>query len=590
MNPNIRQVIEDEESGREEFEEDIDYDALYGGLDIDISPERSESLQNDYAKVFGDVAKQGAKEFLIGAGGAYGDLLELAPKSPAIEARNRADFEALDRLNDPSSSPSFSDLYSLSDEGISLEGFKLPTSENLRSVNDAIGGPGEAETQEGRYAARIGRNYGASVATGNLNPLGAIASGVAGQTVEEREGGPLAQAAAEIVGLLVGERAGKALARKAGRAAPSALSSGKKSVQDEINNLRQLGYSDEDITLAINSAYKNRSKLTSKGSKTEKAFENFSQRSDDIINDILSSEVKGYEKGSQYVKEIAQEAYGQMLEKYGNLQLKNLDPFVESMDSVLSQAKKVIGNNSEGRKFISELSQDVLDIISNPSAEDMVYFYQRLNGMGKWVKGDKKDRLITMAKDSIKDSFKRDGVKGRELAEDFEKVNKGIQRSYRAADVRDLMDKASTQKGLDYNKLSKVFDKPENVKLFEEVLGPKQAKNIQQITKLGKEVKDFDKAWKGTNAFSKLGDVALGATGTYYFLQGDWEGLAKSMLVKGGKRAVSKLVEKSLTDPKLQNLMIRGLHAVKTSSPRSLKIIIDDLQRYVDKEGIDIEM
>lgn len=590
MNPNQMQAAEDEEAGIQEQEEDIDYDALYGGLDIDIPKEKSLELEKSYREILGDIAKQGTKEFLIGAGGAYGDLLELAPKSPGIEARHASDFEALERLNDPNSSPSLADLYSLSDEGISSEGFKLPSSENLRSASEAIGGPGQAETTQGRYVGRIAKNYGASVATGNLNPAGAILSGAAGQTVEERGGGHLAQAAAEIIGMLAGDKGGKVLARKAGMTPQATLGSSKKAIQEEINRLRALGYTDEEITLAINRAHKNASKLASKGEKTEEAFEKFSKKSDELVSDILSTEIEGYEKGSEYVHQLSRDAYGKVIEGSEKIKLKNLDKFVDSVESSVKEAKKAIGNEEEGLKFINSLVKDTFDVIDNPTAEEMILFYQRLNKIGKWVKPSTKERIIENVKNSIKDSFKSSGKEGIKLAEEFEKVNSGVQKAYRAQDLRKLVDSAHTQDGFNYNKLSKIFDKPENVKLFEQVLGPQQAKNIQQISRVGKEVKDFDKAWKASHYLSTGGNLALGATGTYYLLQGDWEGLAKTALLKGGKKALSKIVEKSLTDPKMQNLMIRGIHAVKTSSPRTMKIVQDQLQKYMEEEGIDIEM
>ena len=109
-----------------------------------------------------------------------------------------------------------------------------------------IGGPGDPETSEGKGAARFGKLYGAGLAFGQVNPIPAIAGGAAGQLAEEAGGGPLVQAAAEIVTLLATQ----------GRSAVSGASSHNKEVQAIINELRQAGYTDEQITLAINSAHK----------------------------------------------------------------------------------------------------------------------------------------------------------------------------------------------------------------------------------------------------------------------------------------------------------------------------------------------
>ncbi len=62
---------------------------------------------------------------------------------------------------------------------------------------------------------------------------------------------------------------------------------------------------------------------------------------------------------------------------------------------------------------------------------------------------------------------------------------------------------------------------------------------------------------------------------------GNWVGLAA---MKGMEAVARKLSEKALTDPKLQNIIVRGLHAVKNESPRSLTSANEALQKYLDEE------
>jgi hypothetical protein len=152
MNPNDLQAVEEEEVGVQETEADIDYDALYGGMDVDVgNVPKSKELENSYAEIFKDIGKQGAKELLIGAGGAYGDLLDLLglqPKEelPGKQARNKAEFEILEKMQQPGYKPSFSDIYMLSgDDDIAPDYSRLPSSEDLRGFNEMVGGPGEAE-------------------------------------------------------------------------------------------------------------------------------------------------------------------------------------------------------------------------------------------------------------------------------------------------------------------------------------------------------------------------------------------------------------------------------------------------------------
>ncbi len=212
--------------------------------------------------------------------------------------------------------------------------------------------------------------------------------------------------------------------------------------------------------------------------------------------------------------------------------------------------------------------------------------------MGNWLGRSQKDRLISQVKEGIKDTFRSEGKAGKELATKFEKVNAGIQKAYLAEDLHGIIQKATTQDGIDYKKLYKAFDNPQNVKLAEDVLGATQANNLRTIAKTGKEIKDFDKAWKTANNF-RLGtavDIGRATVGTYYLYQQDWEGLAKVLSTKAGTGAIKKLAEKSLTDPKFQNLMIKGLHAIKNGSPQSMKSADEGMKKYLEEEGIDINL
>lgn len=583
MNPNYEQALDDEEAGLEQEEEDIDYDAVYGGIDVDMTPpEKTEEMQKNYARIFGenalDYGKQAAKETLIGVGGTYGDLQEL------IGLGKDKSFTKLSKIERSEGNPSYADIESLSEDSIVPQNYKLPTSEQLRTISDAIGGPGEPETPAGKYGRRTGKLYGTGLAFGQVNPVSAVVAGTAGQAAEDAGADPLLQTAIEVVALLAtGGKSGKNL-----------IESSKKEIQQKISDLRKLGYTEEEITLAINSANKGgkAAKIASKGSKTEEAFENFATKSDDLISGILEEQIPGIEKGTKHIHEMAADAYGQVVQDASKLNITKLDPFFDSMHTAMKDIKKSIGHNPEAKKFVEELTAHTLDIISNPTADNMIDFYKRLNGLGKWVGRNQKDRIINNVKDSIKNTFKSEGKAGQKLAENFEKVNSGIQKAYKAEDLMGLVEKARTQEGLDFNKFNKIFDKKENIALFEEVLGTTQAKNIQLISKTGKEIKNFDKAWKNANNF-KVGtgaDIARGTLGSYYFYKGDWEGLTKVIASKGATTIIKKLAEQSLTNPRFQNLLIKGLHAIKTESPKLMRAADEGMRRYLEDEGIDIDL
>lgn len=586
MNPNFQQADLEEEEGIEEVEEqDIDYDSIYGGLDVDINFEKSDSLKKDYSKVFGDVVKQGLKETLIGAGGAYGDLLELAGlqggKISGQEDRNIQEYDVLTKLQDPTYEITPQDISDLeSDEG--PPSFYLPSSKDLRGINDTIGGPGEPETDPGKYAARSGKLYGAGLAFGQTNPIPAISAGVVGQGIEDLGGGPLLQGAGEILTIL-------ATQGKSG----AALSSSKKQIQDKIDNLRKLGYTEQDITLAINSAHKNsnRARIASKGQKVEDAFEDFSKHSDDIVGDILTKEIPGIEQGIKNVHQMASDVYGQVAQEAASLTITNSKPFLDASKKVIDHLQNTLGKNPEAKEFIKRISEAAMDATQFPSADKFMNFYKELNSMGNWLGRNQKDRLITEVKNGIKDTFRAQGPKGKELASKFEKANQGIQKAYKAEEAFDLLQKASNVDGYDYKKMSKLFDKQENVDIFKGALGTQQTKNLELISKTGKEIKDFDKSWKKVNNFS-IGtgaDIIRGAVGSYYLYKGDWEGLAKVAATKIGSQGIKYLAQESLTNPKFQNLLIKGLHAIKSGSAQSMKSVNESMNKFLEEEGIDLD-
>lgn len=583
MNEDEETAVLDAKAGKEEAEEDVDFDQLYGGEDLDLSFEKSDKLKESYASLGADYIKQAGKGAIVGALGAYGDLFDLVGLSPKSreEKKSKEEHQTLEDIE--SGSGTFQDIESLSEDPELPKNFRLPTSEEVSGVIEAAGGPEQPEGIAGKVGKRQGQLYGQGLAFGQVNPVPALAAGAIGQATEELGGGPLTQAASEIAAFLL-----------TGKTPQTLLSSAKKAIQDKIKALRGLGYADEEITLAVNSAYKNstKTKIASKGAKTEQAFTDFAEKSDDLVKGILTKEIPGFEKGSKAVHEMASEAYGKMLQDAGSLTITKPDSFLQAAKKVTDHLENTLGKNPEAQAFIKRLSEAAMDATKYPSADKFVKFYKELNGMGRWMGRREKDRLITTVKNGIKDTFRAEGKAGNQLADKFEKANQGIQKAYKAEEISEMIGKVSTKDGIDYKKFNKLFDKEENIQLFKEVLGEKQAENLKLIANTGKEVKDFDKAWKAANAFKPgtVADTARATMGMYYIYHGDWEGLAKVIASKAGTTAVRKLAEKSLTDPKFQNILIRGLNAIKNSSPRLMGPANEAMKKYLEEEGLDIDL
>ena len=132
----------------------------------------------------------------------------------------------------------------------------------------------------------------------------------------------------------------------------------------------------------------------------------------------------------------------------------------------------------------------------------------------------------------------------------------------------------------------------DNVKLFEEVLGKTKSDNIKYIAKTGKEIKDFDKAWKATHILkgNTLADIGRVGAGSYYFWKGDIEGMLGVAATKITGASAKKIAEQFLTNPRFQNLYIKGLHALKNRSPRAFASANKAMQKYLDDEEIKIDL
>lgn len=602
---------------REEDEEDSDYDVFASvrpkGMAVDDNPQdqadgeeidelahlrprgiykledQKPNKKFSQAEENVDYAKQYLKETLINLGGTYGDLGKMIGLGsdellPEEKAKYSRELKTLKKMESPNDKPSFAEIYDLSDDDIAPPLFTPPTTKKLREVNKFAGGPGEPKTPSGKYGKRQGALYGAGLAFGQGNPLPSFGAGAIGELTEEATDSPLAATVAEIITLLATQ----------GRSRTgSAIKSTEKAVQDKIDKLRELGYSEEQIALAVNSASKGKKFgiTASKGARTEQAFEDFAEHSDDLVKSILETEIPGVEKGVKKVHELASDAYGKVIDDASKLNITKLDPFLDKMKSSLRDIEKNLGHSAEAKAFMKEITEHTMDIIKNPTAENMIDFYKRLNGMGKWMSRNQKDRIITNVKDSIKDTFKAEGKSGKELADKFEKVNAGIKKAYDAEDLMKFVNGAKTQDGLDYNKLYKVFDKDENVKLFQQVLGKDQTKNLRFIAQQGKEIKNFDKAWKVTNLFkgNSWADIARGGFGSYYLWKGDMEGLTYVLASKGLGASGKKIAEKLLTDPKYQNLYIKGLNALKNASPIAFKSADNAMKKYLEKQDIELD-
>lgn len=521
-----------------------------------------------------DVAKQVPKELAVGATSLAGDITSLITskeQTPNQEAKNFRDFDTLQRMNEPGYEPSWADITSLEDDSMLPKVSRGPTRTELRESIESAGGPGEAKTSVGEGAGRAANLFGSGlVPFGFVNPIPAVVGGIAGQLAKELGGGPITQAVAEIIAMLLTPAGGL-----------------KKIATAEKEALRDLGYSEEAITLAANQASKGKkfNVKALKSEKTEQAFADAIEHSENAVSDILTQGIPGIEKGIEHVHELASKKYGEFVKESADLVIKDSKPFLTSIKSVIKDLRKNLGESPEAAAFINRLEKAAAAAKKNATAEHFIEFYKELNKTGNWMTRSHKDRLITEVKNGIKDTLKAQGPKGQKLADKFDQVNTGVRKAFQAQDVHELIQKTVTQEGTNFKKLYSLFDKPDNVQLFNQVLGHKATSNLQLIAKTGRDIKNFDKAYKGASLITGTPTSFLSGA-TYLLYSGNWPALAALKIGEAGAR---KLAELSLTNPRFQDLYLRSLHAIKAESPKLFNSANEAMQKFLKEEGINLE-
>jgi hypothetical protein len=544
-----------------------------------------------------EVGQQAVKGTASGALGGWGNVLELTTINPPEDYQHPGekavyDYQAelLDKPKETGQPMSASDIYSLSmlsDNEFAPRPGRLPTSQDIEKTIEEYGGPGQPTTPEGKFANRAGQIYGNTLSFGINAPVSAAAGGAAGQAVEEVGGGPLLQATAEIITILATQ----------GKSVSSALTSKDPVIRARINALKKIGYTDQDITLALNAekAGTNRVKRAKATGASEKAFEGALERSEGLFNETLENAFPGYGKGTEHLHQTASDAYGEVARGAKNITIKDPSRFQKTIENVVQRVKNTLGENPDAAPFLKRLEDASIAAAHQPNADTYINFYKELNKMGKWLNPKEKEIFITHVKNGIKSTFRNAGPEGKVLAEKFEKVNKGIQRAYQAEAVSDLIGKSTTAEGnIDWNKMHKSFKNKKTWETLDAGLGKDQAKNLHKISKLAKDVGQFQK--KLGSAKSAKMDAILDKGLWYGFAGSLWTHNSKYGLIAGsaklihkiGKEAYSRLQTKLLTDPKYQNITIRALEALKAGSPEALQRTSNSLERALQEDGYDI--
>ena len=529
----------------------------------------------------------------MGSLGTYGDLFDLfglqsKDTLPGEEAQRTQEFDILEKMQQPGYVPSIGELDTLSEQEPIPRYSRLPTSGKVGEIIEELGGPGEAKTTAGRYSKRIGQIGGSSLATGAPGVKASFAAGAAGQTVEELGGPPWLQAAAEIVSFL-----------KYSPKSANQITAKSPEINDFMKNLRKMGYSEEDITLAKNSLedkgiLKKWSKMTP---EAEKSIDNALSKSEDLFKKQIQKGLPGLEKGGrEFLKKEADNLYQVMEQVAETVPLKNTTPLEKSIQKSIDYLENhaLLPEQRSTVEFLKEALEKLTNnknisektLIANKNIKNADYLtemYRNMNRAGKWLNPKQKEHLLRETKQAIVETFKANGESGKKFANYFEKTNKGWQKWIDAEESLNILEKAETSSGTDWKKLGKILEDSQNVESLEKTFGKEIINNFTTIKKGAESFKDLEKILnKGGEKGLLSGYKALEtAKGLYNgIVNGDWSTLAALTSFDLSQKISTKL----LTDKNYQNIMKKMIKASAEKSPTLFAFWSQKLIELAEKE------
>lgn len=543
-------------------------EAGYTGKEVldyfNTTPKQKDFGIGDYAE---DVGKQTAQGFGIGALGTYGDILDLLGLQskeilPGEKEKYNREFDVLEKMQG-GERPSFGDLMELSaDDEIAPRYSRLPSSEDVKGIGTKAGLVSQPKTAAGRYGRRIGQLGGAGVVLGGTSILSPIASGAAGQTLEELGAPPWVQAVGEIVAGL--------------KTAPKSkvpITSKSKEVEEIIGNLRKAGYSEQDLTLAKNALEERKilKKYSSLTPEAENTIQKSIQNSETLFKEQVKKGLPGYaEGGLQYLEKQASNVYQAMEELASTIPIKNKEPVKKAIQDSIAYLEKY-PLLQEQKEFIEFMKDGLKKLPGAENADFFTGFYRNLGKAGNWGDPKQKEHILGTIRKGIKDTFSQSGKEGEKFGKYFEKTNEAWKHWLNTRDIMQTLEKAQTVDGMNFKKLSSLLNDPKNHDLAKKALGQEQLNNIksisegaQSIESLLKQIPKNDKSIQELKLLSSIHSLLV---------HGNKAPLAAFIGLEGAKRISTSL----LIDPEKQNIMKKLINAAKNNSSEQAAILANEL-------------
>jgi len=551
------------------FEEKIIKAQEYGYTSEEIlgyfnspKPKEEESAVKTYGK---DIQKQLVQGYTIGSLGTYGDILDalnLQSKEtlPGEKAKYGREFDILQREQE-GHKPSAGELAELSDDDVAPRFSRLSSSQDVEKFGGSLGLITEPETAPGRYARRIGKIGGGGASLGATGIASPIVAGTAGQTAEEMGLPPWVQATFEIVAGL-----------KASGSSKGPISSKSPEVSKEIEKLRKVGFSEENITFAKNALEERNilKKFATLTPKVENAIQKGVKDSEELFKQQVKKGLPGYaEGGLPYLEKQASNVYQSMEELASNIKVSNKEPFRKSIQESIDYMEKS-ALLPEEKEFIQFLKEGLEKVDKSDTADFLTSFYRKLGKSGKWTDPKTKEHLLTVVQKGIKDTFAQSGPDAAKFGKYFEKTNDAWKHWIDTRDIMQKIETASTTEGMNFAKMSKILSDPKNYELAKKTLGHEQLENIKTISNGSQAIESLLKQIKPADKTAKM---MKAVEATRAFFTGSWKTFASLM----GYESAKIIANKFLIDPKKQNIMKKMIVAAKNNSPEQGAILAQEL-------------
>jgi len=524
------------------------------------------SYLNEIAPDLSEVPEQSLKGVTKGFLGAYGDILDLAGLQKQGVAQGQ---EGINRFEQGASDIQ---LAAMSDADEPVPRYtSLPTSEQVGQGIQSLGGPGEAKTPAGRFSSRISEFAGGGAALGAPQAKLAAKAGTIGQSLEELGAPKWVQAAGEIATFLKGSRA------------KTPIKSSSKEANAEINRLKKMGYSDQDLTLAKNTLeergwLKKTSKLTP---EAENRFKSAMKNSQNHVDDILEASFPGIkDEGVSGIRRASEELFGSLDDLAKNVIIEKPESFIKNADKAIERLSGTLANTPQEKEVISILESAKQSAIEGRPADVYTRFYRGLNQIGKWGNPKEREHVFTLVKDAIKQTFRDQGPEGQKLASALEDANKSWIKYLNAEDMTEILAKVTTEDGINFSKLSRSLDNPNNYQMVSKALGKESASNMKKIAETASSIKGLEKIMVGGEVKKALGSSKLAAL-AYSAATGDISPIKAYI----GVLAAGRLSTKLLTDPKYQNLRMKMLNAVKDQNWGVIRSITQSLEKEISSKS-----